>query len=50
LEGEEPAIDQFIDAVWMRNISDNEQANRDGFGLALLGIWDGNLAPMEVTK
>ncbi|MGB9631795.1 MAG: type III-B CRISPR module-associated Cmr3 family protein [Chloroflexaceae bacterium] len=29
----------WIDATWMQNISDNEQDRRDGFGLAVLGVW-----------
>lgn len=49
LEGEDAAITQFIDAVWMRNISDGEQERRDGFGLALLGAWNGKFTPMEVN-
>jgi len=50
LDGEEAAIDQFVSDVWMRNISDGEQNKRDGFGLALLGVWDGTLAQMEVDE
>ena len=33
-------VDNFIKAVWMRNISDDEQKQKDGFGLAVLGTWD----------
>jgi CRISPR-associated protein Cmr3 len=47
LDGDEAAIDRFIDAVWMHNISDDEQDRRDGFGLAVLGVWDG--VPQEVS-
>lgn len=32
-------IDAFVDAVWLNTISDDEQSRRDGFGLALLGVW-----------
>ncbi|GAB4403844.1 MAG: type III-B CRISPR module-associated protein Cmr3 [Anaerolineales bacterium] len=32
-------IDAFIEAVWLKAMSDDEQARRDGFGLALLGVW-----------
>lgn len=42
LEGEPEAISKFVDAVWLQNISDDEQDRRDGFGLALLGVWDAN--------
>lgn len=48
LKGKPEAIEQFIDATWMQNVSDDEQSRRDGFGLAALGVWDGNLRPMEV--
>lgn len=29
----------WIDATWMRNVSDDVQDQRDGFGLAVLGVW-----------
>lgn len=48
LQGEDASIDRFIDAVWMQNISDDEQTRRDGFGLAILGTWDGVSQQMEV--
>jgi CRISPR-associated protein Cmr3 len=35
-------IEGFIDAVWMQNISDEEQNRLDGFGLAALGTWSNN--------
>jgi CRISPR-associated protein Cmr3 len=50
LEGDEPAIQQFIDSIWMNTVSDDEQDRRDGFGLALLGVWDGEIAPLEVKE
>ncbi|PKN90896.1 MAG: CRISPR-associated protein Cmr3 [Chloroflexi bacterium HGW-Chloroflexi-6] len=43
-------LDAFIASVWLRNISDDEQSKADGFGLAILGTWDGNLREMEVEK
>jgi len=48
LDGQSTDIDSFIDTVWMQNVSDDKQARRDGFGLGLLGVWDGTLAQMEV--
>lgn len=42
------AIERWIDAIWMQNVSDDDQACRDGFGLAALGTWDGQPLPMEV--
>lgn len=48
LDGDETAINQFIDNVWMQTLSDAEQDRRDGFGLALLGVWDGEVEKLEV--
>jgi len=50
LEGDEPAIRKFIDTMWMNTVSDDEQDRRDGFGLALLGVWDGEIKPLEVKE
>ena len=50
LDGGDSAIDGFIDAVWMHNVSDDPQACLDGFGLAVLGAWDGVPQEMEVEK
>jgi len=50
LEGDARAIERFIDAVWMQSVSDDAQDRRDGFGLALLGAWDGEIEPLEVKK
>lgn len=30
----------FVNALWMTNISDEEQSRRDGFGLCALGSWE----------
>lgn len=48
LHGDDEAIEQFIDRVWMQTVSDEEQDRRDGFGMALLGVWDGAIKPLEV--
>lgn len=29
----------WLDATWMQNVSDADQDQRDGFGLAALGVW-----------
>ena len=50
LDGDDTAIDDFIDAVWMHNVSDEPQDRKDGFGLAVLGVWDGKPKEMEVEK
>lgn len=39
-EGDDAALDRFINEVWLRPISDDEQDRRDGFGVALLGTWN----------
>lgn len=33
-------IEDFIEAVWLRPISDDVPSQRDGFGLALIGTWE----------
>lgn len=48
LDGSDAAIDRWVDTTWMQCVSDAEQDRRDGFGLAVLGRWDGSLQPMEV--
>jgi CRISPR-associated protein Cmr3 len=52
---DDAAIEAWIDAIWMQNISDDhpgdpERDRRDGFGLAVLGAWDGELMTMEVQQ
>ena len=46
LAGAHAAIGQFVDDLWLQSISDDEQDRRDGFGLALLGAWDGAPKPL----
>lgn len=48
--GSQSDIENFVDRVWLNPISDDEQSRNDGFGLALLGAWDGKLRKMEVEK
>lgn len=48
LTGSDATINQFIESTWMHTISDTEQDRLDGFGLALLGTWDGTIEPLEV--
>ncbi|HGX94025.1 MAG TPA: type III-B CRISPR module-associated protein Cmr3 [Candidatus Tenderia sp.] len=38
-EGDDAAIERFIDEIWLGSISDDAQNRRDGFGVALLGTW-----------
>ncbi|HBT47372.1 MAG TPA: type III-B CRISPR module-associated protein Cmr3 [Peptococcaceae bacterium] len=48
LEGNSANIKRWIDTTWMQCISDEQQDRRDGFGLAVLGVWDGQIHRMEV--
>lgn len=40
LEGDEAAIRAWIQALWWRAVSDDEQDRRDGFGVVALGVWN----------
>jgi CRISPR-associated protein Cmr3 len=48
LEGDDAAILQWVEEMWMQCISDEKQDRWDGFGLAALGTWSGQLRAMEV--
>jgi len=48
LKGSSTAIKKWMDTIWMHCVSDVEQDRRDGFGLAVLGVWDGTFHRMEV--
>ena len=50
LQGSEKAIEDFVRTVWFHPISDDDQARRDGFGLTLVGTWNGQLASWEVES
>jgi CRISPR-associated protein Cmr3 len=43
-------IEAFIDAIWLKPTSDGQQWRNDGFGMALLGAWDGDYHEMEVNS
>lgn len=53
LKGSDEAIEKWIHSIWMRCVSDDankeeKDENRfDGFGLAVLGTWSGQLQEME---
>lgn len=47
LEGEKEEINSWLDAVWMRCVSDGDAERRDGFGLAAVGAWDGRPLTLE---
>jgi CRISPR-associated protein Cmr3 len=38
----------FISGTWMNPVSDDEQMRRDGFGIALVGTWDGQTIKMKM--
>ena len=42
------AIECWVRHFWMRCISDDRQACLDGFGLAVLGTWDGGTKEMRI--
>jgi CRISPR-associated protein Cmr3 len=48
LDGDSAAIKRWVDTIWMHCVSDGGQDRRDGFGLAVLGVWDGTFHRMEV--
>lgn len=48
LDGDSAAVKRWIDTIWMHCVSDGEQDRCDGFGLAVLGVWDGTFHRMEV--
>lgn len=48
LDGTPAARAAWLDATWMRCVSDDDQDRRDGFGLAALGAWDGR--PMSMGE
>lgn len=46
LNGSEEARKEWIETTWLQCVSDEEQDRRDGFGLAMLGAWDGQAIQM----
>jgi len=43
------AVEQWVDTLWMHSISDDEQDQKDGFGLAVLGCWSGQAYVWEAA-
>lgn len=41
---------EFIKQVWGKTIGDDPQMNSDGYGLSLLGNWDGDLRSMNMEE
>ncbi len=48
LDGSEAERRAWAKAVWLANVSDGPDDRLAGFGLAALGVWDGQAWPMEV--
>ena len=48
LSGDADRDEAWARETWARPISDAEQSRRDGFGIALLGSWSGELAPIDL--
>jgi CRISPR-associated protein Cmr3 len=50
LKGEQEAIRDWVKQHWLECISDQEQDRKDGFGLVVIGTWDGEPQEMEVSE
>ncbi|MBA2391842.1 MAG: type III-B CRISPR module-associated protein Cmr3 [Ktedonobacteraceae bacterium] len=55
LQGEQEAIRNWVRKYWLQCISDNDDNNEpqdcnDGFGLAVIGTWDGQLHEMKIGE
>lgn len=40
LKGDEDAIEKWVRDTWLACVSDNERDRLDGFGLAMVGVWE----------
>ncbi|MFH0988533.1 MAG: type III-B CRISPR module-associated protein Cmr3 [bacterium] len=47
LQGKETDIKTWVEKTWMQCVSDEDQDRCDGFGLAVVGVWDGILHEMK---
>ena len=50
LTGDDKAIESWVKGIWMQCVSDNEQDQKDGFGLAVLGSWSGQPEEMQEAE
>ena len=50
LQGTPEQRQDFINAVWLKPVSDDAQSRLDGYGIAVLGSWNGKLRDMEVKS
>jgi CRISPR-associated protein Cmr3 len=47
---DDKAIKKWVDDIWMHCISDKVEDRSDGFGMAVLGSWSGQVQAMEEVK
>jgi CRISPR-associated protein Cmr3 len=50
LDGEPDDIEKWVNSIWFKNVSDNEEDRLAGFGLAAVGVWDGVPATLQIEK
>lgn len=50
VSGKKKLIEQWIDTIWFHCLGDDQQYCDDGFGLAVVGTWDGTLQELKVEK
>lgn len=43
------AITDWVNHIWLQNVSDSEEDRLSGFGLTVVGVWDGVAHKMEVS-
>lgn len=49
LEGNKAAIKEWVERIWLQNVSDTEEDRLSGFGLTAVGVWDGAAKTLEVS-
>ena len=47
IDGGKDKREEWIEKTWLSCVSDTETESKDGFGLAVLGAWDGKLLEMR---
>jgi CRISPR-associated protein Cmr3 len=47
LEGKKKLIEQWVKNIWFHCLGDSEEFCNDGFGLAVVGTWDGTLQELK---
>ncbi len=49
LGSDKAAIRDWVEHIWLKNVSDSQEDKLSGFGLTAVGVWDGLAHKMEVT-